>query len=702
MDGTSQPQNHQGQADASPSIIGMKVRKLAVALVLGAGMAAIAGPVAAEAPAARKPFPTLSLPDRARGEGAVNALGGRLPEVAAWYGMTPDSFARMLREDRNAWVDRKGKLVFVDEFVAPPEAIGEVADAANISPSVPADLGLTFMLHSRPGAKRVIYLDFKGGTFTNTAWNTWPIATINAIPFTLDSDTSTFNDTELQRIQYIWQRVAEDYAPFDVDVTTEPPSTAAMTRSSSTDDTFGTRVMITQDWTSSTSSPCGCGGIAYVSAYDDTSEYYKPAWVFYNRLGSGNEKYVAEAISHEAGHNLGLSHDGYINGSTVQGYYAGHGSGATGWAPIMGVGYNKELTQWSKGEYNYATQTQDDLAIMQLRGAPLMQDDHGDTMNTATVMDAVQQGGTLVLSASGLISTRTDVDMFRFAINAGNLVLNLTPGTRGPNLDIAAGVYDANGTLIAASNPVDALNASFNLTGLPAGTYYLLVDGVGKGDPATTGYSDYASLGEYFITGSASAPNGTPPVAVASAAPVSGESPLTVSFFGTGSYDPDGGALSYDWNFGDGSAHATTANASHTYGAGNFTATLTVTDPSGISDQATVPITVTEPPAPPVSLHVSNIVMSASKNRKGVRATATVTVKDANGKLASGALVQGAWSGAASGSVSGTTSGKGTVKFNSDFSSTGGTFTFTVNGISLTGYTYDSSQNTETSDSITK
>ena len=46
-----------------------------------------------------------------------------------------------------------------------------------------------------------------------------------------------------------------------------------------------------------------------------------------------------EAASHEAGHNLGLSHDG----TRKTGYYAGHGD----WAPIMGVGYYREVSQWS-------------------------------------------------------------------------------------------------------------------------------------------------------------------------------------------------------------------------------------------------------------------------------------------------------------------------------------------------------------------
>ena len=85
-------------------------------------------------------------------------------------------------------------------------------------------------------------------------------------------------------------------------MTTEPPAADALTRSSSTDDTFGTTVLITQN----TFYSCSCGGVAYVGVFDDTSNYYKPALVFYNELGGGNEKYVAEAISHEAGHNMGL------------------------------------------------------------------------------------------------------------------------------------------------------------------------------------------------------------------------------------------------------------------------------------------------------------------------------------------------------------------------------------------------------------
>jgi hypothetical protein len=56
---------------------------------------------------------------------------------------------------------------------------------------------------------------------------------------------------------------------------------------------------------------CGvrCGGVAYIGIYARTDDYYKPAPVFPDMLRSGNVKYVAEAISHEVGHNLNLQHD---------------------------------------------------------------------------------------------------------------------------------------------------------------------------------------------------------------------------------------------------------------------------------------------------------------------------------------------------------------------------------------------------------
>jgi PKD repeat protein/type II secretory pathway pseudopilin PulG len=85
-----------------------------------------------------------------------------------------------------------------------------------------------------------------------------------------------------------------------------------------------------------------------------------------------------------------------------------------------------------------------------------------------------------------------------------------------------------------------------------------------------------------------------PPVAVASGSPTSGPRRLTVRFVGSGSSDPAGSALSYRWDFGDGSS-STEANPTKAYTAvGSFTATLTVTNDAGLSSSATVPVTVAD------------------------------------------------------------------------------------------------------------
>lgn len=644
---------------------------------------------------AKKPFPQIVLEKHLRGDEAVRGLGNKLPEVADWYGMTPKGLTEMLRHDRMARLDRGGRLHFIDEH-RPPEPAG-TTESGTIAEAGAFPSEQTFLLHSRPGAKRVIYLDFNGQTVAGTAWNySYGVNSIVAKPYDIDGDASTFSTAELDRIQGIWQRVAEDYAPFDVDVTTEEPPADAITRSASTDLMFGTRVLITRDWTKLTPSPCGCGGIAYVGVFDDYSDSYKPAWVFYDNLGGGHEKYVAEAISHEVGHNLGLSHDGTTTGSS---YYTGHGSGATGWAPIMGAGYYKEVTQWSKGEYYNANLLQDDLQIIQNTGAPLRTDDHGDNLASATPIDAtLGSDGRLYLSGGGLVSTRTDIDVFRFTSAAGALTLAASPGPRGSNLDIGLSLYDGAGNLLASTNPVDALSASLNLNLSQGGSYYVAVYGVGKGD-LTTGYSDYASLGEYSLNGSVPASAGQPPVAVATATPISGTAPLLVNFSSAGSDDPDGDALSYDWDFGDGST-ATTANPSHTYtAAGTYTASLRVGDPGGSSDTALITINVT---AAASMLHVGNITMAMTVKRGVAQATATVSVLDANGKPISGATVRGAWTGPVTGTSSGITGSTGTVKLTSQSTKKTGNFTFTVTGVSLPGYVYSSSQNVETSDSISR
>ncbi|MBN8281215.1 MAG: fibronectin type III domain-containing protein, partial [Gammaproteobacteria bacterium] len=92
----------------------------------------------------------------------------------------------------------------------------------------------------------------------------------------------------------------------------------------------------------------------------------------------------------------------------------------------------------------------------------------------------------------------------------------------------------------------------------------------------------------------------TKPVALAAATPVSGASPLVVSFVGNGSYDPQGLPLTYLWNFGDGTT-STQPNPVKTYTVANgqiqnYVASLTVTDATALTDQAFVSVSVNNTP----------------------------------------------------------------------------------------------------------
>lgn len=81
-----------------------------------------------------------------------------------------------------------------------------------------------------------------------------------------------------------------------------------------------------------------------------------------------------------------------------------------------------------------------------------------------------------------------------------------------------------------------------------------------------------------------------PPIAVPKVTPTHGAAPLSVRYDATGSTDPNGDALTYQWSFGDGGM-SSAATGAHTYEQpGAYQATLTVSDGRGGTNSATVPV----------------------------------------------------------------------------------------------------------------
>ncbi len=642
---------------------------------------------------------TVELPVNYQGQDAIDFLGNNLQNIAQNSGLTPDKLKEMLVQDESMRVDANGHILYIDDTasqqgeilssngIKPSNVTGTTNTAAAIPIASPAALASAFMLHSKKGASKTIYLDFDGHSAQGTAWSG---STISAPAYDLTGNSSVFDDAERSNIIRIWNRVSEDYIPFDVDVTTEVPSNDSLLRTSTADNTYGTRVVITK-----TVINCGCGGIAYVGVVNIVNNTaYQPAWVFQDGLGN-SEKNIAEAASHEAGHTLGLLHDGQKPSTS---YYVGHGSGVTGWASIMGAGYYQNVTQWNPGTYPNANNQQDDISTLASKGIVPSPDDYGNTLATASSL--VNTGTSIVpnIQTYGVIGTSSDIDMFVINSSGGMINLTASPAAVGPNLDIKLTLYSATGAVIATSAPEATLTASISQT-VTAGTYYLAVADSGHAASGNdAGYPNYGSLGQYQVTGTylSSTNTSVPPVANIRATPITGTAPLLVNFSAVNSVG-NGNIIGYQWDFGD-SSMATGATASHTYTkVGTYTVKLMVTNQFQLTNTNTQLITVTAPPPKLTpTMWESKVSMMVSVSNS-VKATVSISLVDSSGKPVPNAKVEGAFSGSVTSSVTGTTDVNGNiVQSATKTPPSGRSVTYTLKNLTATGYVYDPTKNAKT------
>lgn len=385
-----------------------------------------------------------------------------------------------------------------ESAASPPVA----APAARATP-VPA-------YESRPGAAIVLLLAFDGVIVEGTHWNA---AYNGGEPIVAAS--SAFTDAQ---ILSIWKRVAEDYSPFNVNVTTD---LAAYARSA------GNRrirciVTPTKSWFGS------AGGVARVGSMGLDGDMY-PCWVFNTGLDG-----AAEAVSHELGHTFNLKHHGQTpstgNSSSDGAYYYGHGGSTkqqTGgaapmsWAPIMGAAYYTSVNQWSHGEYTQANNTsQDDIKVIanwisSAGAAPGFINDGAGPARAAAAPVAIS--GTAFQAQAGVITSSTDANFHRLVLpEARTVVLRaepVEPASRIANLNIALELQDAAGVTLAVfgtghaplSNTFETLSAT-GTQSLASGSYFIKINGCGFLNPVTDGFSNYGSTGRYVLKGGINTP----------------------------------------------------------------------------------------------------------------------------------------------------------------------------------------------------
>ena len=334
------------------------------------------------------------------------------------------------------------------------------------------------VLSSLPMAQATIFLDFDGQHVQATSWNGGN--PLNCAP-------SGLTDAQITEI---FNRVSEDFRPFNINITTDSTKFLAAPL------TKRIRIIITptSGWYT------GVGGVSYTGSFtwgDDT-----PGFVFPNRLGPNNTKMVAECCTHESGHTVGLSHQSTYNGSCtlVATYSLGTGTGETGWAPVMGNSYYKNFSGWNNGPTpSGCTADQDNLSIItSINGFTYRPDDHSDDpgVNPTTVII-----NNSTFSNNGIITTNTDKDVFKFNLTeTGKLHLDAKPfsvgiNNNGADLDIKLELLNSTLQVIHVYDPVDILNVAADTT-LNSGVYYLIVDGTGNNNS-----TNYGSLGSYTISG---------------------------------------------------------------------------------------------------------------------------------------------------------------------------------------------------------
>lgn len=312
-------------------------------------------------------------------------------------------------------------------------------------------------------------------------------------------------------------------------------------------------------------------------------------------------------------------------------------------------------------------------------------DQPGEYLALLTVYDDLLQVATQSISIKA-----TPVNQLPIASASANLYIGSVPLSVELYAD---GSYDPDGHLGNIEWRENGILVSYN----PTAYYSTNVEG-----PHTLTLRVYDSRGDYgedqvIVTASPASEN-EPPTAVAGATPTNGTAPLNVAFSSTGSADSDGSIVSYQWDFGDGS-NGSGANPGHQYhSTGSYTATLTVTDNTGDSDSASVPIAVTGLSATAL---VTAIDLSTFKKRRVRNANAVVMVNNGIGGPETSAIVQGRWTFPDGSTLTRYqySNNKGEATFSSA-AEQDGVYLFEIFTVTKSGFTW-ASGDSETSDSFT-
>jgi hypothetical protein len=355
----------------------------------------------------------------------------------------------------------------------------------SVAPAVPA-------YSSNPGAAATLYLDFNG--HFEAKWGNY--SNIVTPVYSMDADTTTFASYELATIREVWQRVAEDFAPFNINVTTVNPGNFANGKA--------LRVAIggtSFDWYREAI----VFGVAQYNSFTNSVPNTAYAFAQYN----GNARLIADTVSQEAGHSFGLHHQSVVNANGI--LVEEYSPGTSAKSPLMGYNLESERSTWWNGISSFHNGAnyvlQDDMAMIAAakNGFSYRPDDHGNTLQNATQMGPTAHGA--IAGQFGIIGANSDTDWFQFNVtNNGRMSLQVEVPMEIANLDAKLSLFRVehqlvNGKVVynyiqvATSDPTTSLNASLAANVTP-GNYVAVV----------AGHGEYGDVGQYTLKGSLSPP----------------------------------------------------------------------------------------------------------------------------------------------------------------------------------------------------
>jgi hypothetical protein len=317
-----------------------------------------------------------------------------------------------------------------------------------------------------PASSILFFLDFNGATVQKGSPSPSGYQSQIILPNQINCPPAGLSPLAIGQIVDL---VKDDYSPFNIEVTTDESVYAAY-------DPAKKHACIITTLPGVAGFSSATGGIAPLTSPGSRNPY-NPCFVF-SQAWFNVVKDVADVISHELAHTMGLSHQNEFNDQCgfLSEYHPGFGTGPLSFGVLMGNPYQKRITNWfaqscisplnglSQNDFDLLS----DVVSVRTDDFPDDIDDKTKPANTSTFQGILERPG--------------DADFIYIKFKSpGTLTIN------SENIDLKASLYNPGGQLMATYN--DPENTGITIPDAK-GTRYLKIEAAGN-----------ANVSAQFMTG---------------------------------------------------------------------------------------------------------------------------------------------------------------------------------------------------------